>query len=131
MLRIPQRASTTAGELGLTAVTGALEAARLVRTVDVTRDVTLFIPSNEAFQAAGSVLQGTDQETLQSVLAYHVVNGNGSVLYSSDIRNSVVPSYGGQDLTLSVVDGTIFVNTAKVIIPNIITYNGVAHVIDV
>jgi uncharacterized surface protein with fasciclin (FAS1) repeats len=108
-----------------------LEAARLVRTVDVTRDVTLFIPSNEAFQAAGSVLQGTDQETLQSVLAYHVVNGNGSVLYSSDIRNSVVPSYGGQDLTLSVVDGTIFVNTAKVIIPNIITYNGVAHVIDV
>jgi uncharacterized surface protein with fasciclin (FAS1) repeats len=31
---------------------------------------------------------------------------------------------------LSVIDGAVFVNEAKVIIPNIILSNGVAHVID-
>lgn len=87
------------------------------------------MPVNEAFQAAGSAFEGASVETLTAVLAYHVVNG--SVVFSTDVANGKVATYGGEDLTLSVVDGTIFVNTAKVIIPNILLSNGVAHVIDV
>ena len=104
-------------------------AAGLAETVDTTPDVTLFVPINQAFQAAGSAFAGASKETLQQVLEYHVISG--TVAFSSDIVNEKVPSLQGADLTLSVVDGTVFVNTAKVVIPNILIRNGVAHAIDV
>ena len=46
------------------------------------------------------------------------------------LSNTTVEAYSGGELTVTVVDDTIFVNDAKVIIPNILLSNGVAHVID-
>src|SRR5687768_11397760 len=37
-------------------------------------DFTVFIPNDAAFEAIGSVLEGADIETLQEVLAYHLVD---------------------------------------------------------
>ena len=92
-------------------------------------DVTVFIPINEALQAIGSVLAGADQATLQEVLKYHVIPNN--VIFSPSISNTTVTSAQGEDLTFSVTNnGSVFVNNAKVILPNIILYEGIAHIVD-
>ncbi|THW20271.1 FAS1 domain-containing protein [Aureobasidium pullulans] len=76
-------------------------------------DFTIFIPTNEAFEAIGSVLASADLETLQTVLKYHIIPNNGD------------------NLTFTVLpDGTAWVNNAKITFPNTILYNCVAHVID-
>ena len=126
-------ASQTASDFGLLAGS-ALASAGLVSNgaddgaLDIATDLTLFIPSNEALAAIGSVLTSADVETLTSVLEYHAIVG--SVLLSTDITNTTVEAVSGDELTVTIIDDTIFVNEAKVIIPNILLSNGVAHVID-
>lgn len=68
-------------------------------------------------------------ENLTSILTYHVVNG--TVAYSSMLENDMtVPSLAGGELRISVEGTDIFVNSAKVLIPNVLVANGVIHVID-
>lgn len=114
----------------LTALVGALTNASLVGAVDTTPDVTIFAPANDAFAAIGSVLDGTSSDDLSNLLSYHVVNG--TVAYSTDLQgNQTVTALNGDDLTIRVLDdGDVFVNGARVLIPDIIVANGVVHVID-
>jgi uncharacterized surface protein with fasciclin (FAS1) repeats len=67
-------------------------------------------------------------EMLISVLEYHVVNG--SVVFSTEIEAGSVATLQGSELELSIEDGTVFVDSARVLVPNIILTNGVAHIID-
>jgi uncharacterized surface protein with fasciclin (FAS1) repeats len=67
-------------------------------------------------------------ETLISVLEYHVVNG--SVVFSTEIESGSVATLQGSELELLIEDDTVFVDSAKVLVPNIILTNGVAHIID-
>lgn len=91
-------------------------------------DVTIFIPIDEALRSIGSVLSSANQSTLQEVIKYHVVE---DIVFSSSITNTTVASAQGQDLAFSVTNnGSIFVNNAKVIIPNVLLYEGVAHIVD-
>jgi uncharacterized surface protein with fasciclin (FAS1) repeats len=105
-----------------------LTQASLVDAVDSTRDVTVFVPNNEAFQAIASVLSNATVETLTSVLEYHVIAG--SVLYSPNVTNGTAKTLQGNNITTTVSNGTVFVNQAKVVIPNVLVANGVVHVID-
>lgn len=92
-------------------------------------DYTIFVPTNEAFTNIGSVLESADVETLQKVLAYHIIPNN--VIFSPSLGNVTVPSLNGADLTFTVLpDGSAWVNNAKIIFTNTILYNGVAHIID-
>lgn len=92
-------------------------------------DYTIFVPINAAFESIGSVLESADVETLQEVLKYHIVPNN--VIFSPSLGNATVPSLQGTNLTFTVLpDGSAWVNNAKIIFPNNILYNGVAHVID-
>ncbi|KAF5020955.1 hypothetical protein F66182_7001 [Fusarium sp. NRRL 66182] len=91
-------------------------------------DFTVFIPNDAAFEAIGSVLEGADLETLQTVLGYHIVD---HVVFSTDLANVSLPSLQGNDLTFTVAeDGSAWVNGAKIVFPNVLLFNGVAHVID-
>lgn len=128
VLSIPNNITTTGPEAGGTTAVAAIMAAGLSETLDFVPDMTLFVPTNEAFDAIGSILAEASIDTLAEVLQYHAVTA--SVVFSGDVTNTSVPSVQGNDLTLSVVDGSVFVNAAKVVIPNIILSNGVAHVID-
>jgi uncharacterized surface protein with fasciclin (FAS1) repeats len=92
-------------------------------------DVTFFIPTDLALEEISSVLATANQSTLQSVLSYHLIQDN--IIFSPSLSNTTVPTVGGQDLTITVADdGSVFVNQAKVILPNVILYEGVAHIID-
>ena len=56
---------------------------------------------------------------------------NGTVAYSSKLENGTkVPSLLGPELLITIVDGDVFVNSAKVIIPDVLVAGGVVHVID-
>jgi uncharacterized surface protein with fasciclin (FAS1) repeats len=124
----PVNVSTTAVAANLTSLVGALTEAELVETVDTTPDLTIFAPSNMAFQSIGSALGNVSKEDLTSILTYHVVEG--TVGYSSDLSNTSLTTLNGANVTISVDNGTVYVNSAMVIIADVLVANGVVHVID-
>lgn len=129
VLSLPGNASSVAEAANLTALAGALQTLNLTDTVDEAHDVTVFAPNNAAFQAIGSALGNLSTTELISILEYHIING--TVAYSTDIMNgSSVMTMNGGNVTLREIDGDVFVNSAKVINPNILISGGVMHVID-
>ncbi|KAI9787939.1 MAG: hypothetical protein M1816_007339 [Peltula sp. TS41687] len=128
VLTVPQNISSTAVAANLTAVAGALESAGLVEALDTGKDLTIFAPNNEAFQRIGSALPNLTTQQLAQILAYHVVNG--TVAYSSTLMNQTVRSENGQELRITVAGGSVFVNSAKVVLADVLVANGVVHVID-
>ncbi|PMD19229.1 Fasciclin-domain-containing protein, partial [Hyaloscypha hepaticicola] len=128
VLTIPESDSATAVAANLTALAGALTTANLVSTVDALSDITIFAPSNAAFAAIGSAVGTLSPAQLTQILTYHVVPG--TVGYSSLLSNTTLKTVNGASLTITIENGSIFVNSAKVIVPNVLVANGVVHVID-
>jgi hypothetical protein len=123
---------------GYFAMNAALEAAQLAIDFGLSgpeatglniSDFTIFVPTDEAFESIGSVLESADQATLQEVLKYHIIPNN--VIFSTALGNVTVKSLQGADLVFTVLDdGSAWVNGAKIVYANTILFNGVAHVID-
>jgi uncharacterized surface protein with fasciclin (FAS1) repeats len=92
--------------------------------------LTAFIPNNDAFQAIGSVLASVSMKELAGILAYHIVPD--VVGYSTDLVNGTkLPTASqGESLTIRSDGEDVFVNSAKVIVPNLLIKEGVVHVID-
>ena len=128
VLTIPESDSSTAVAANLTSLAGALTTANLVSTVDALSDVTIFAPSNAAFEAIGSAVGTLSTAQLTSILTYHVVQG--TVGYSTLLSNTTLKTVNGENVTITIEDGDVFVNSAKVITPNVLVNNGVVHVID-
>ncbi|KAF9869890.1 fasciclin domain-containing protein [Colletotrichum karsti] len=128
VLSVPAGVATTLQQANLTAAVGAITKANVGPALASSPDLTYFIPNNEAFRAIGSLAGGLNETTLQSILSYHVVSG--AVLYSPQITNTSLTTLGGGNVTVRVVDGSVFVNDAKVVVPNVLAANGVVHVID-
>ncbi len=98
---------------------------------------TVFAPTDAAFAALpDGALQGLldDQEALTNVLLYHVT-GAGALLASqvvglvADAPVDVTMLNGG-DVTVALENGAVKVNDATVVVTDILTANGVIHVID-
>ena len=109
----------------------AINQAGLVEELSAEGSITVFAPTNEAF---ASLPEGAlealiaDPVALTNVLTYHVINNN---VLSTDIKNGdTVKALNEKDLTFKVENGLVFVNSAKVLQPDIIASNGVIHVID-
>ncbi|KAJ9602380.1 hypothetical protein H2200_013235 [Cladophialophora chaetospira] len=128
VLIIPQNVSETAIQANLTGVAGALMSADLVETVDGLTDVTVFAPNNAAFEAIGSALPNLTTEDLTSILTYHVVEG--TVGYSTLLGNTSLQTVQGANITITVIDDEVFVNSARVVVADVLVANGVVHVID-
>ncbi|TVR60281.1 MAG: fasciclin domain-containing protein [Gemmatimonadales bacterium] len=109
----------------------AVEAAELTPTLQHDGPFTVFAPTDEAFDqlpdgAVTDLLQ--DIEQLTAVLLYHVVPGTLSAEEVAD--RSELETAGGEMLTVSVENGTVFVNGAQVIATDVEADNGVIHVVD-
>lgn len=108
----------------------AIEAAGLVETLKGEGPFTVFAPTDEAFAKIPSdTLDGLlqDKEALTAVLTYHVVAGK---VLSADVAGlDSVATVEGRSLAISTTDG-VKVNDANVVTPDIMTSNGVIHVID-
>jgi len=111
----------------------ALQAAGLVDTLKGKGPFTVFAPTDEAFSKlpAGTVeslLKPENKEKLKAILLYHVVSGD--VTAAQVVKLSSAKTVNGQDLKLTVNDGSVMVNEAKVVKADVLASNGVIHVID-
>ncbi|KAF3065261.1 Transforming growth factor-beta-induced protein ig-h3 [Daldinia childiae] len=128
VLAIPQNVTETLSNANLTAAEGAISTANLTDSVVDTPNITIFAPNNDAFNAIGSIIGNLTSDQLTNIAGYHVVNG--SVNYSADLQNTTLTAANGQDITITILNGTAYANSAKITVPDILLENGVVHVID-
>jgi len=116
-----------------TTLVAAVKAAGLVETLSGTGPFTVFAPTNKAFAAlpAGTVdnlLKPAMKADLTKVLTYHVVAGSYK---AADLKDGMeLTTVEGQKLKVSVKNGVVMVGDAKVTTADVISSNGVTHVID-
>ena len=111
----------------------AVTAAELVDTLKGDGPFTVFAPTDEAFAKlpAGTVenlLKPENKEQLQAVLLYHVVPGK--VTAADVVKLTSANTANDKSLAIMVDGSTVKVNDAQVIQADIMTSNGVIHVID-
>jgi transforming growth factor-beta-induced protein len=117
-----------------TTLVAAVQAAGLAETLKGEGPFTVFAPTDDAFAAlpAGtldSLLLPENKQQLIDILLYHVVSGN--VMAADVIGLTSAPTVLGKDVMVKVQDGSVFLNdNVKIIITDIVTSNGVIHVLD-
>ncbi|MGI9628957.1 MAG: fasciclin domain-containing protein [Longimicrobiales bacterium] len=109
----------------------AVEAAGLVDVLRGDGPFTVFAPTDEAFaKVPADQLEAllADKEALKAVLLYHVVPG--AVNSGAVVNLTAATTVNGQDVSISVDDGTVMVDNATVTSVDIEASNGIIHVID-
>ena len=134
-------ASKTAVDAKLTQLVASLQKVKLVEAVDGAKEVTIFAPTDKAFEnliafAKESKLEITDA-LLTEILKLHVVPG---IVYSTDVVKAkstlTVPALSQGNVSVQFKDGSVLVNgegnteSAKVVVADVLYNNGVVHVID-
>jgi transforming growth factor-beta-induced protein len=120
-----------------TTLVAAVQAAGLVDTLKGAGPFTVFAPTDEAFAKlpAGTVetlLKPENLETLKNTLLYHVVSGNVMAADVVTLDGKMADTaFAGNSIKISVKDGKVYLNeNVQVIITDVMTTNGVIHVID-
>ena len=126
---IPTNASSTGVHDSLVA---ALAHADLVTTLQGDGPFTVFAPTDDAFAAAGIDLTtfDTDEEnaTLTDILLYHVISG---AVNAADVTDGLtVTMVNGDEASFTVADNTVMIGDATVTTADVMSSNGVIHVID-
>ena len=110
----------------------AVIAAELVPTLSGDGPFTVFAPTDAAFDAlpdgtVDALLQDPTGDLAQ-ILLYHVLSGQ---ILSSDLTNGqMATTLNGADITVTVDNGNVFINDARVTVADLTTDNGVVHIID-
>jgi uncharacterized surface protein with fasciclin (FAS1) repeats len=114
-----------------TLVAAVVEARLLPALTNPFASLTVFAPTNTAFDNLATAL-GTDlagilaNPELEDILLYHVV---GSEVLSTALVNGPVATLNGQSVTINLMSG-VMVNNANVTAADLLSDNGVVHVID-
>jgi uncharacterized surface protein with fasciclin (FAS1) repeats len=111
----------------------ALKAAGLVDTLKGKGPFTVFAPTDDAFAklppgTVDELLKPENKQKLIAILTYHVVAGK--VTASQAMRLNSAKTVNGQSLAISTDGGTVKINDATVTKADIMSSNGVIHVID-
>jgi uncharacterized surface protein with fasciclin (FAS1) repeats len=120
-----------AGNPDFSTLVEAVKAAGLVETLSGDGPFTVFAPTNDAFakipeDQLDAIL--ADREQLTKILTYHVVPGR---ILAADLQPSQkVATVQGQEVEITVTDGTATINGANIVTTDIEASNGVIHVID-
>ncbi|WP_244535921.1 fasciclin domain-containing protein [Hymenobacter psychrotolerans] len=121
-----------------TTLVAAVKAGGLVETLKGTGPFTVFAPTNAAFNKlpAGTVntlVMPENKQKLATILTYHVVPGR---LMAADLKDGqTLTTVEGETLMVHRKGNTVMLHDAKggsanVTIPNVVSSNGVTHVID-
>ena len=112
----------------------AVKAAGLVATLKGAGPFTVFAPNNDAFAKlpAGTVdtlLKSENKLQLVDILTYHVVAGRYKI---ADLKDGMVlTTVEGKTLLIKRIGDKVMINgTAMINTPDVISSNGVTHVID-
>lgn len=111
----------------------AVQAAGLAETLKGEGPFTVFAPTDEAFAklpdgTVEELLKPENKEQLVAVLTYHVVPGK--VTAADVVKLKEAKSVNGKNIPIAVNGGTVNVDNATVVKPDIMASNGVIHVID-
>lgn len=109
----------------------AVQAAGLAETLSGTGPFTVFAPTDEAFAKlpAGTVdALLKDKEKLASILTYHVVSGQ--VTAADAVKLTEAKTVNGQSFKIVAGKDGVMIDNANVVKTDIMTSNGVIHVID-
>jgi uncharacterized surface protein with fasciclin (FAS1) repeats len=126
------------GSADHTTLVAAVKAAGLVETLKSAGPFTVFAPTNAAFDklpagTVNSLVQPDMKPMLSKILTYHVVSGRYT---AADLKNGqVLTTVEGEPLTVMKSGNNLMLKDAKggmsnVTIPNVISSNGVTHVVD-
>ena len=130
----PKNIVETAIEAGnFTTLVTAVKAADLVETLQGSGPFTVFAPNDDAFakvpkDALNALI--ADKAALTSVLTYHVISGEVLAKDAEQLDGKDVKTINGQSFKITVKDGNIMIDGARVIATDIRCSNGVIHVID-
>ncbi len=108
-----------------------LTKAGLVDTLSNGGPFTVFAPTDAAFAKVPKATLDALAENpaqLKSVLLYHVVPGRATA--ADVVKLTSVKTLDGRPVAIKVVDGSVYVDQAKVTTPDVMASNGVIHVID-
>jgi len=94
---------------------------------------TVFAPTDKAFaklpeHTLQDLLKPHNRHKLAAILKYHVVSGK--VTAKDAIKAGSATTLAGDKVSISIKDGSLAINDAKVITNDVITKNGIIHVID-
>jgi len=129
----PDIVDTAVAAGSFTTLVAAVQAADLVGTLKSPGPFTVFAPTDDAFAAlpAGTVeslLLPENKGKLTQILTYHVVAGEVPASRLAGTRGSIT-TVEGRDLHFDGRNG-VKINSANVITADIMTSNGIIHVID-
>lgn len=129
---LPSIAAIAAADENFSTLVTALSAAGLVDTLAGEGEFTVFAPTNDAFDALGDTLNTVlaDKELLTRVLLYHVVTGVVPAEVALTLDGQMVETLSGDKFMVSLQDGDLYIDNAKVIMTDIEASNGIIHVID-
>jgi uncharacterized surface protein with fasciclin (FAS1) repeats len=124
---------TAASAGSFNTLVAAVKAAGLVETLKGEGPLTVFAPTDEAFAklpqgTVESLLKPENRDKLTAILTYHVVPGR--VTADQVVNLSTARTANGRDLRINASNGKVMVDNANVIKTDIMTSNGVIHVID-
>jgi len=123
-------AELAADQDNLTTLVAALEAAGLDATLaDENATFTVFAPADAAFDAYDVDFLVGNTDLLSEVLQFHVVQGAAAL--AGDLSDGdTFTTVQGDDITVSIRDGSVFVNGVQVTTADVEASNGVVHIID-
>jgi uncharacterized surface protein with fasciclin (FAS1) repeats len=116
-----------------TTLVAALGAATLVDALSGDDPLTVFAPTDDAFTAlpdglVACLLKEDNIDALSAILTYHVVSGE---VLSTDLTDGMMaPTLQGEDVTINTTDGVVINDSATVVTADVMTTNGVIHIID-
>merc|ERR1712157_80946 len=117
----------------LSTLVAAVVAGDLADTLSSPGPFTVFAPTNEAFGALpegtlDTLLKPENKDQLVDILTYHVLPAQ---VLSTDLKpKQVVTTVEGKELLVTIYNGDVYANKAKVVGADNMASNGVAHIID-
>ena len=108
-----------------------LTTAGLADTLSTGGPYTVFAPTDAAFaKVPKATLKAlaADPAKLKAVLLYHVVPG--AVTAGDVVKLTSAKTLEGESVAIKVTGGSVFIDGAKVVTPDVTASNGVIHIID-
>lgn len=113
----------------------ALQAAGLVETLQGEGPFTVFAPTNDAFaklpaETLANLLKPENKQMLVDILTYHVASGKLTAKDVIKLDGKDIIMVNNKPAKIAVKDGKVFVDDAQITQTDIMTKNGIIHIID-
>ncbi|KPM45238.1 hypothetical protein AK830_g1358 [Neonectria ditissima] len=131
VLAPPRNCSTTARSISdkrLSALDTALQKTEMWPILDTSFNVTCLAPSTEAFKKAGNPQTTLSKGDLTDALLTHTLK---EVTYTNYLEDGMVlETFNNMTVRVKIKNNEIYFNNAKVIEGNVLTNNGLIHILD-